>query len=57
MFVKGAWDILNRDEEMSEVDNFKVERNFFKLSLLYLFLHFGAILIEAIMQRFGMGGW
>lgn len=57
MFVKGAWDILNRDEEMSEVDNFKVERNFFKLSLLYLFLHFGAILIEAIMQRFGMCGW
>ena len=57
LFVKGAWDILNRDEDMSEVDNFKVERGFFKLSLLYLFLHFGVILVEAIMQRFGLGGW
>ncbi|MDB4092260.1 heme o synthase [bacterium] len=57
LFVKGAWDILNRDEDMSEVDNFKVERGFFKLSLLYLFLHFGAILVEAIMQRFGLAGW
>lgn len=57
LFVKGAWDILNRDEEMSEVDNFKVERGFFKLSLMYLFLHFGAILVEAVMQRFGVGGW
>ena len=57
LFVKGAWDILNRDEEMSEVDNFKAERGFFKLSLMYLFLHFGAILVEAVMQRFGVGGW
>ena len=57
LFVKGAWGILNRDEEMSEVDNFKVERGFFKLSLMYLFLHFGAILVEAVMQRFGVGGW
>ncbi|WP_439141042.1 heme o synthase [Planktotalea sp.] len=57
LFVKGAWDILNRDEEMSEVDNFKAERGFFKLSLMYLFLHFGAILVEAVMQRFGIGGW
>ena len=57
LFVKGAWDILNRDEEMSEVDNFKAERGFFKLSLMYLFLHFGASLVEAVMQRFGVGGW
>ena len=57
LFVKGAWDILNRDEEISETDDFKVERSFFKLSLLYLFLHFGAILLEAVSQRFGLGGW
>lgn len=57
LFVKGAWDIFNRDEDMSELDNFKIERDFFKLSLMYLFLHFGAILIEAVMQRFGLGGW
>ncbi|WP_085309500.1 heme o synthase [Planktotalea arctica] len=57
LFIKGAWDIFRRDEVMSEADDFKAERGFFKLSLLYLFLHFGAILIEAVLQRFGLGGW
>lgn len=57
LFLKGAWDIFRRDEDASEADNFKAERGFFKLSLLYLFLHFSAILVEAILQRFGLGGW
>lgn len=57
LFIKGAWDIFRRNEEKSEVDNFKAERGFFKLSLLYLFLHFGAILVESILTRFGIGGW
>ena len=59
MFLKGAWDIWRRDEEMSEADNFAVERKFFKLSLLYLFAHFGFILIEAGLERFGFvwGFW
>ena len=33
------------------------EVRFFKLSLLYLFAHFGAILVEAGLSRFGLGGW
>ncbi|MDU8910345.1 heme o synthase [Aestuariicoccus sp. MJ-SS9] len=53
LFLKGAWDIFRRDEDMSEEDNFLVERKFFKLSLLYLFAHFGAILIEAGLDRIG----
>ena len=57
LFIKGAWDIFRRDEDASEADNFKAERGFFKLSLLYLFAHFGAILIEAVLSRFGLGGW
>ncbi|KMK68331.1 heme o synthase [Puniceibacterium sp. IMCC21224] len=57
LFLKGAYDIWRRDENASEADNFKVERAFFKLSLLYLFAHFGAILIEAGLTRFGLGGW
>ncbi|SEF56662.1 protoheme IX farnesyltransferase [Thalassococcus halodurans] len=59
LFLKGAWDIWRRDEDMSEADNFAVERKFFKLSLLYLFAHFGAILIEAALDRFGFvwGFW
>ena len=57
LFLKGAWDIFRRDETQSEVDNFRTERRFFKLSLLYLFAHFGAILIEAGLARYGLGGW
>ncbi|WP_171241100.1 heme o synthase [Ruegeria sp. HKCCA5491] len=57
LFLRGAWAIARRTEDDSEADNFKVERSFFKLSLLYLFLHFGAILIEALLRPYGLGGW
>ncbi len=57
LFLKGAYDIWNRDEVASEVDDYAVERKFFKLSLLYLFLHFGAILAEALLRPWGLGGW
>ncbi len=57
LFLLGAWRIWRRDEEMSEQDNFAEERKFFKLSLAYLFLHFGAILVEAGLDRFGWGTW
>ncbi len=57
MFLIGAVRIWQRDEDASEADNFAAERRFFKLSLLYLFLHFGAILFEAAMKPFGLGGW
>ena len=57
LFIKGAWDIFRRDEAASETDNYKTEKRFFKLSLLYLFAHFGAILVEAGLSRFGLGGW
>lgn len=54
MFLMGAYRIWRRDEDMSEADNFLAERKFFKLSLLYLFAHFGAILIEAGLGKFGV---
>ena len=57
LFLKGAWTIWRRDEEMSEADNYKVEKRFFKLSLYYLFAHFGAIAAEAALAPFGIGGW
>ena len=57
LFLIGAYRIWQRDEEMSEEDNYKVERQFFRLSLYYLFLHFGAILIEATLRPYGLGGW
>jgi heme o synthase len=57
LFLRGAIRIWRRDEVASEVDNFASERAFFKLSLLYLFAHFGAILIEALLKPYGLGGW
>lgn len=54
LFLKGAWQIWRRDEDAAEADNFRVEKKFFKLSLLYLFAHFGAILIEAGIDRLGV---
>jgi heme o synthase len=57
MFIWGAVKIWRRDEDMSEADNFAVERKFFRLSLWYLFAHFGAILVEVGLQAYGLGGW
>ena len=53
-FVKGAYDIWRRDEPMSETDNFRVEKAFFRFSLLYLFAHFGALLIDALLRLAGV---
>ena len=55
IFVKGAWDIWNRTEAQAEADEYKTEKKVFKFSLLYLFLLFGALLIEGIVMR--LGGW
>ncbi len=55
--LRDAAKIWNRDETMSEADNFAVEKRFFRFSLLYLFLHFVAIFAEAALAPFGLGGW
>jgi protoheme IX farnesyltransferase len=43
-------------ESAATADNYKTEKSFFKFSILYLFLHFGALLIEASLSRFGIVG-
>ncbi|TRD22491.1 heme o synthase [Palleronia caenipelagi] len=53
-FVFGAWRILRRDETDAEGDNYLVEKRFFRFSLLYLFLHFGALLVDAALLRLGV---
>lgn len=57
MFIKGAWDVFRRDDVASDADKHKAERRLFKLSLAYLFLHYGALLVEASLKPFGLGGW
>lgn len=49
-FILGAYGLWRRADEAAAEDNFKDERKFFKFSLLYLFLHFGALLIEAALK-------
>ncbi len=57
LFVLGAVRIWRRDEETAIADRFAAEKRFFRLSLLYLFVHFGAFLAEAMLAPFGLGGW
>jgi heme o synthase len=56
-FVLGAVRIWRRDEAMAEADKYAVEKAFFRFSLLYLFLHFSAFLLEAALKPYGLGGW
>ncbi|QPM88950.1 heme o synthase [Pseudooceanicola algae] len=57
LFLAGALRIWRRDETQAAADGYKVERSFFRLSLIYLFAHFAAILGEAVLGHYGMGGW
>ncbi len=50
MFLKGALDIARRDEPAAEADGYGTEKRFFKLSLAYLFLHFGALLADVALR-------
>ena len=56
-FLRDAVAIWRRDEDIAEADNYRVEKHAFRLSLWYLFAHFSAILAEATLGRFGMGGF
>jgi len=57
LFVIGAFRIWMRSDADSEADEHKVEKRFFFLSLMYLFVLFGAILAEAALAPYGLGGW
>ncbi|MGI9393054.1 MAG: heme o synthase [Boseongicola sp.] len=53
-FLKGAFDIWRRDEVIAEADNYRVEKSFFRVSLIYLFAHFSALLIDAGLRAGGL---
>ena len=55
-FLKGAWQIWQRDEDIAEADKYRIEKSVFRFSLYYLFMHFGALLVEATLRGFGLGG-
>ncbi len=56
-FLKGCFDIWTRTDVQSEADNHAVEKHTFKVSLYYLFGHFTALLIEALLRAYGLTAW
>ena len=57
LFLRGAFQIWRRDEILAEADQYRLEKSVFRLSLIYLFGHFAALLIEAGLQHSGLGFW
>jgi heme O synthase-like polyprenyltransferase len=50
LFLRGAWTLWHRTEAEAEADGHKAEKSLFRFSLLYLFLHFAALLVEAALR-------
>jgi hypothetical protein len=48
IFLKRAWVVWRRDEATAEADGFAAEKRLFRFSLSYLFLHFGALMADAL---------
>ena len=54
LFIYGAMQLLKRSEDAATQSHFAAERRFFKLSLVYLALHFTALLAEAALRSFNL---
>jgi heme o synthase len=55
LFLRGACRVWRRDAAASAADRHRVERRFFAFSILYMFLTFGLILVEAALRATGLG--
>ncbi|CAN5764849.1 heme o synthase [soil metagenome] len=53
LFVRGAFGLWRRGEAAAAADAFGAEKRFFGFSILYLFLIFGLILVEALLRMAG----
>lgn len=56
-FLKGCFGIWKRTDADSDADKHAVERRTFVISIYYLFGHFGALLVEAILRAYGLTAW
>lgn len=52
MFLRGAYGLWRREEAAAMADKYADERKFFRLSLVYLFAHFAALLVDAALRGF-----
>ncbi len=57
LFLRGAWRVAMRDDAASDADQHLAERALFKLSLYYVLLLYGALLVQAVLKPYGLGGW
>ncbi|MBP7001490.1 heme o synthase [Amaricoccus sp.] len=59
LFLRGAWAIWRRDEATAAADRCRTEKRFFGFSIVYLFLHFSLLLVEAGLRAAGLvaTGW
>jgi protoheme IX farnesyltransferase len=58
IFVRDAIAVARRGTADAEADGYRAEKRFFRFSLYYLFLHFGALLADATLRTLGLwGGW
>ncbi|HSF93055.1 MAG TPA: UbiA family prenyltransferase, partial [Paracoccaceae bacterium] len=59
VFLLGAFRLWKRNEDAAVADKFKAEKRFFGFSIVYLFLHFVALLGEATLRAFDlqMNAW
>ncbi len=56
-FLKGCYAIWKRTDADSDADSHAVERRTFVVSIYYLFGHFGALLVEAVLRGYGLTSW
>jgi len=56
-FITGALRLWRRTDGQAEADGYRAEKRFFRFSLAYLFGHFTALLAEAALRSFDLGGW
>ena len=56
-FVTGAIQLWRRSEALAEVDAYQAEKRYFRQSLVYLFLHFAALIADAALRAGGLSLW
>jgi heme o synthase len=54
LFARSAFALWRRDEAAAAADGHRAEKRFFGFSILYLFLIFGLILVEAVLAAAGL---
>jgi heme o synthase len=55
-FIHGAWKLRRRTDAAAQSDRYAAERRYFRLSLIYLFLHFAALIGDASLRATGWIG-